>query len=400
MEHYDALVIGAGPAGSRAAHQLALQGYRTAVFEKSGTIGNKPCCTGIIGRECVDLFDIGSDCILQEANSAKLFAPSGEFIRIGKEEPQAYIVDRAAFDQSLAKKAKNAGAAYLLSSNVRSISISPSGVELSVNQQGDTNTFHGKAVIIANGFGSKLPSKLGMGQIKNLITGAQVEVETNGIEEVEVYFSHQIAPGFFAWLAPISKHQARIGLFAKENPGKYLKQLLTKLASEGKISSTEATIFYGGIPLKPLPRTCSERALVIGDAAGQVKPTTGGGIYYGLLCADFAAETLHRAFQSDDFSKKNLSQYEKLWKAKLGSELRIDYFARRLYNRLSDKRINTMFNIVRDNNIHEKILESSYKSFDWHGELVLDGLKQMGPWRHLFGTHLPNYILRSLRGKS
>ncbi len=400
MEHYDVLIIGAGPAGSRAAHQLALQGYKAAVFEKSGTIGNKLCCTGIIGRECVDLFDIGNDCILQEANSAKLFAPSGEHIRISKEEPQAYIVDRTAFDRSLATKAKNAGAAYLLSSNVRSISISQNGVGLSVNQQRGTNTFHGKAVIIANGFGSKLPSKLGMGQIKNLITGAQAEVETNGIEEVEVYFSHKLAPGFFAWLAPISNHSARVGLFAKENPGEYLKQLLAQLASEGKTSSTEANISYGGIPLRPLPKTYEQRVMVVGDAAGQVKPTTGGGIYYGLICADFAAETLHRAFQSDDFSKKNLSQYEKLWKAKLGRELRIDYFARRFYNRLSDKRINTMFNIVRDNNIHEKMLQSSYKSFDWHGELVLDGLKQIGPWRHLFGTHLPNYILRSLRGKS
>ena len=83
--------------------------------------------------------------------------------------------------------------------------------------------------------------------------------------------------------------------------------------------------------------------MVVGDAAGQVKPTSGGGIYYGLLCADIAADTLHRALQEGDFSAGMLSRYERKWKKRLGRELKIGYWARRMFERLSDGQIDRIF---------------------------------------------------------
>ncbi|MFA4837241.1 MAG: FAD-dependent oxidoreductase, partial [Dehalococcoidia bacterium] len=99
MNSYDVLIIGAGPAGSRVAYKMAESGYRVAVFDKHQNGIGKVCCTGIIGKECFELFDIGSGSVLREAKSAKLFAPSGEFLQVSKDEVQAYIVDRAAFDR-------------------------------------------------------------------------------------------------------------------------------------------------------------------------------------------------------------------------------------------------------------------------------------------------------------
>lgn len=400
MNSYDVLIVGAGPAGSRVAYRLAELGYRVGVFEKHPQIGNKLCCTGIIGRECAELFEVDPSCVLKEAKSAKLFAPSGEFIRVSKDETQAYIVDRVTFDKTMAQKAQNAGAQYLLGSKVENISISNDAVLIDAVHDGDSIQYRGKVVVVASGFGSQIPSMLGLGKIKDYVLGVQCEVEIKGIDEVEVYFSHRIAPGFFAWLVPITDSRARVGLGAKEKPGEYLKKLLSQLASEGKVVDSNVTIQYGGIPLKPLSRTYGDRLVVVGDAAGQAKPTTGGGIYFGLLCADFAADVLHQSLSTNNFSRRRLARYEKLWKAKLGRELRTEYFARRLYNRLSDKRINSIFNVVRDNNIHESMLSSSYRSFDWHGELVLDGLKRLGPWRDLFGKYLPAYLMSSLKGKS
>jgi len=111
--------------------------------------------------------------------------------------------------------------------------------------------------------------------------------------------------------------------------------------------------------------------VVVGDAAGQVKPTTGGGIYYGLLCADIAANNLHRALENDDLSARNLASYEREWKKKLGRELKIGYWARKLYEHLSDRQIDRIFDIIKSNGIDEALLKKDDLRFDWHGEVIL-----------------------------
>jgi len=130
-------------------------------------------------------------------------------------------------------------------------------------------------------------------------------------------------------------------------------------------------VSYGGILLKPLPKTHSERLVVVGDAAGQVKPTTGGGIYYGLLCADIAANTLHRALETNALSARGLASYEREWRKKLGWELRIGYWARKFYERLSDRQIDRMFDVIKSHGIDEALIKAEDLSFDWHGKAIL-----------------------------
>ena len=110
---------------------------------------------------------------------------------------------------------------------------------------------------------------------------------------------------------------------------------------------------------------------MVGDAVGQVKPTTGGGIYYGLLCADIAANNLHRALNDDDLSARNLAGYEREWKKKLGRELKIGYWARKFYEHLSDKQVDRIFDIIKSNGVDEALLKKDDLSFDWHGEVIL-----------------------------
>lgn len=397
MTQYQIAIIGAGPVGSRAAQRLADLGHRVVVLEKHERPGLKSSCTGIIGRECFERFGIDGSCVLQEARSAKIFAPSGDFITVARAETQAYVVDRSAFDRQMAGRAQGAGADYLFSTEVTDIGVTSRGVELRTLREGEPSVLRIDAAVIASGFASRLTERGGMGRITRSIGGAQVEVPTHGIDEVEVYLGHRIAPGFFAWLVPTSPGNARVGLFAKDAPGKHLDALLSSLRAEGKIISSETPPAYGGIPLKPLRKTCADRLLAVGDAAGQVKPTTGGGIYYGLLCADHAADAIHASFAASDLSARSLRAYERAWRHHLGRELRIDYFARALYNRLSDRRIDTLFRVVKDNSIHEAVMDSCYRSFDWHGELVMDGLRRLDPWRHLLGKYLPAYVMQSLR---
>ncbi|MBC8476768.1 MAG: hypothetical protein H8D49_00340 [Dehalococcoidia bacterium] len=119
-----------------------------------------------------------------------------------------------------------------------------------------------------------------------------------------------------------------------------------------------------------MAKTYGDRLLVVGTAAGQVKPITGGGIYYGLLCANIAAEHLHRALSADNLSARDLAGYQREWKQRLGSELRTGYWARRVYERFSDRQIDRLFDIMESTGILESLLNAKDLSFDWHGGAV------------------------------
>ncbi|MFC2051633.1 NAD(P)/FAD-dependent oxidoreductase, partial [Chloroflexota bacterium] len=200
----------------------------------------------------------------------------------------------------------------------------------------------------------------------------------------------KIAASFFAWLVPTSPGKALVGLLARRSPGLYLRRLLSSLLAQGKITSAEAKLSVAGIPLKPLARTYGERLIVVGTAAGQVKPTSGGGIYYGLLCADMAADNLHQALKNDALSAQNLAYYEKEWKRKLGKELRVDYRARQFYEMLSDRQIDWILDIIKSNGIDEVLLKADDLSFDWHGEAVLRLIRHLALSKTFTAMKLPS----------
>jgi flavin-dependent dehydrogenase len=233
-----------------------------------------------------------------------------------------------------------------------------------------------RAVIVAAGFNPKLTSLLGLGRITNFAVGAQMEVETQGVERIEVYFSQEVAPGFFAWLVPISKNRALTGVISPSYASLYLKKLLASSFCQGKIIEGETRMRQKVIPLGTLSRTYRDRVLVVGDSAGQVKPTTGGGIYFGHLGAEMASEVLSQSLKVDDLSAARLSQYERRWKAKMGKEISIGCWARKLYGRLNDHQIEHIFRVIESYGIAESLLRSPDFSFDWHSKLIVAALKR------------------------
>lgn len=368
---HDVIVIGGGPVGSYSAYRLAGMGYGVVVLEQKARVGEGVCCTGIISQECVSSFTISDSVILKRVNSARLFSPSERLLTLWRQETQACIIDRAAFDAAMSRRAQGRRAEYVLNSSVRDIVVGDDRVRVEVARYGERLNFEARAVVIATGFGSSLVNGLGLGKVGDFVIGAQTEVETIGLDEIEVYFGQERAPGFFAWLVPTSPPKALVGLLSRRRPELYLRKLVSSLLADGKVVSDEVKPCYRGIPLEPLARTYSDRLVVVGDAAGQVKPTTGGGIYYGLLCADIVANNLHRALGSDDLSANSLASYEREWKRKLGRELKICYWAREFYEHLSDNQIDRVFDIIKSKGIDEALLKANDLSFDWHGEVIL-----------------------------
>jgi len=387
---YDVAVIGGGPTGSQVACRLAEMGYQVVVVEQKVTLAEPVCCTGIISEECVDAFAIDERVILRRVNSARVFSPSGRLLKLWRPESQACVVDRAAFNVSLADRARDRGVEYILNCSVKGLEVGNNRVRVDVELPGRApDCLEARAGVVATGSGSKLIEKIGLGKTGDFVSGVQAEVDTENVDEVEVYLGRGIAPGFFGWLVPTLPGKALVGLLARRTPGSHLREFMSALVVQGRIASADVKLSYNGVLLKPLARTYGERLVVVGSAAGQVKPTTGGGIYYGLLCANIAANHLHRALTGDTLSAGNLAGYEKEWKKELGWELKTGYWARRVYELLNDRQLDRVFDLINSNGILETLLEASDLSFDWHGSVVLRLLGHRALSQVVKATKLP-----------
>ena len=129
-----------------------------------------------------------------------------------------------------------------------------------------------------------------------------------------------------------------------------------------------------------LSKTYGDRVLAVGEAAGQVKTTTGGGIFFGLLCSDFAAEVLGARIRENHLSSHGLFEYEKLWKNAIQKEILVGYYTRKICERLSDSQIESMFQIAKSDGVLPLIKKKG--NFDWQSEVIL-ALAKRAPFKSL-----------------
>ncbi len=390
------VVVGAGPAGNNAALELASRGFGVRVIDSRIEIGDK-LCTGIIGAECARKYPLDSELVYHEARSANLVTPEKATLHFSVATPQAKIVDRVSYVASFAHRAEAAGANYHLGQRVLEITPESSGVSI----QTDQNHYRARSVIIASGFGTPLTNNVGLGKVADYVTAVQAEAAVEDEDQVEIHLGQSVAPGFFSWIVPTRPGRAQVGLLTRRKAQKHLDDFLRRLESEGRIRRVIKEPSNWGIPLRPLKHTLRDRILVVGDAAGQVKPTTGGGIYYSLLSSEIAADVLAGALSTGDLSSRSLSNYQRRWKELLGQELETGYSARRMYEYMSDGQISSLARQADRNGLHQELINSPELSFDWHSQMIdkvmhhpiLGGM--LGLVNPLLATlaHRPNRVL-------
>lgn len=367
------VVVGGGPAGCHAAFLLGAKGFDVQLLEEHTVIGEPVDCSGVIGADAFTTLDLPRSLRQGEIRSITLVSPSGLKVRFSPPSPLAYVVDRAAFDHTVADRTEAAGVTVCLGSCVRDLEVKDDRVELIVEGAGDRQRYRVQAsvVILAGGPRYMIQRKLGMGAPPALLKTAQVELLAKDLEETRVFLGSGVAPGSFGWIVPFRKEGrtfARIGVSGKKGAGAHLKRLLGRLHSDGHLSASDVPIRPWVIPVAPIRQTFADRILAVGDAAGQTKPITGGGIYYSLLCAEAAALTISNAFESGDFSARNLGEYECGWRKKLGREIKIGRFFRRLAENLHDGEIDDLFRIVQSDGIMAEVTRRA--RFDWHRDVI------------------------------
>ena len=160
----------------------------------------------------------------------------------------------------------------------------------------------------------------------------------------------------------------KIGLIVKENPSHFLKEFLKNPFITKRLLSPDKHIKCSLIPFGCIPKSYADRLIIVGEAAGQVKTTTGGGIYFGLLCSAIAARTIMKAFQYGNFSEKMFKQYESAWRSKVEPEVKSGIMLRKLFSKLSDNHINILIDLAKRDGILPIIKKSN---FDWQKDIIL-----------------------------
>jgi geranylgeranyl reductase family protein len=361
------VVVGAGPAGLLAARALALEGHAVVVLEEHDAIGVPVHCTGLLGLDAFDELDIPRHAIVATTHAARFVAADGSAVSIDAERIRAAIVDRAVFDGSLADSSRRAGADLRVGARVQSIAISEDRVRVTGGSA--AACLEARVCILACGASYRFNRALGLGVPRAFIQSAQIEAEFDGPDTVEVYLGRSVAPGGFAWTVPFTRDGRRfnrIGLMCEANAASRFTELARSLARRHDMRGrTLPGPRMKILPLGPVEKTYGHRLLAVGDAAGLVKPTTGGGIYYGLLSGQLAADVLAPALREDDLSEARLRVYETRWQARLGSEIRIGLKFRRLASRLNDRAINAVVELARIDGVVPLLKQTA--NFNWHG---------------------------------
>ena len=381
MSVYDVAVIGAGPSGLYAAKLLADEGLDVVVLEKKTEVGADVVCTGIVGKELFREFALPAGSVIRDIQTMDIRMSSGQALTYRHPGAFAAVVDRMAFDRDVTKEAQKAGVEIDLGCRASGIFITKDAVRIAVERAAKSPTkVSARLAVVATGNDCRLNKKAGLGIPKDFLLGIQAEISGAAGEIPTVFIGKDIAPGGFAWSVPAGNRD-KIGLVTKAEPRACFRSFLKRFYPEVARSFPSGRLRVKAIAQGLVSRSYGDRVLVLGEAAGQVKTTTGGGIYYGLHCSRIAAEVILKAYHQGSFRAQNLAEYERLWKRALGKEILVGFYARKLFARMSQSHVERLFELAQTDGIIPLIQEKA--NFDWQSGLILDLLTRAPVFRIL-----------------
>lgn len=314
-QSWDVIIVGAGPTGGRAATHLASLGHSVLMLEEHNEIGRPFQCAGLVTPKAMHEVEL-YDSVLQEIDGARIHGPDGTLVPVGTEgKLRTYVVCRKQFDQGVVQQAMQAGATLSLNSTPFEATATDDGVDVQVNINGEIVSMNTKLLIGCDGAHSWTRRNFKMGRPNEMMIGFQTEVQ--GYEGknrwLEMYSGSAIAPGFFAWVIPSGFGSHRIGVWSTPDrlDGKSVEQCYEDLLNHEMwhdrfANITETARYCGPIPSGMVKKTVSNRVILLGDAAGMAKPTTGGGIGPGFRQIKGILKPLSEAITANELNEKQL----------------------------------------------------------------------------------------------
>jgi digeranylgeranylglycerophospholipid reductase len=352
-KNFDVIVVGGGPVGCFTAKHLALQGFKVLLLENHVRIGEPVQCAGLISPRALELSGVSPKVVLNKLTSARVYSSEGACLELNSPRVQAVAVDRAAFDQELANQAQAAGVFLLTEHWVNGIEYFSEGFRVLAVRKGEKKiVFTARLIIGADGANSQVARwlKLKNAGSKAVICAAEADLQRTQTELVDIFLGQTLAPGWFGWIIPLDEKRCRIGTgYAFVKPAQSSKNYLNKLIQHypKHFKELRITRFTGGIvPIGIMPKIYAPHAMLVGDAACQTKPISGGGIYTGLRGAQLCYLVAVQALKEDDLSQSRLAMYQDLWEAEMGSEILCGISHRQSFLEFNDVDIDSMLRFL------------------------------------------------------
>lgn len=364
-ERYDVVVVGAGPAGSITAKKAAEHGLDVLLIERNQEIGVPVKCAEGVSKEIKKFVTPDKRWICAEAKGANIYSPDGTKVVMGGEsmEEVGYVLERRIFDKFLASEAARAGAEVSVKTEAYGL-IKENGYAKGVYVRGmdENKRISARVVVGADGVESRVGRWAGIDtrlSPHNICVGAEYlmcNIEVNR-DYSEFFVGSEIAPKGYAWVFPKGGDCANVGVgIGGDTSGEkhraidYLKAFARDKFPEGKVVAE----MYGAVPLSgPLNETVADGLILVGDAARQVNPITGGGITYAMHAGEMAGDVIAEAVQENDVSKKNLMEYDRRWRKEFGKRLDTGLKGKEFCFNLSDEDLNTLAHSLADKRITE-----------------------------------------------
>ena len=380
----DVAIVGGGPGGMAAARSLAAAGWSVTVFEEHQQIGTPVHCTGVLAEDVIAALNLPAEAVLNPLSTVRFIAPAGHSFDYTTTTTEAVVIDRAVFDDALGRRAEQAGAAIVRGCRVIGIDVAFGRARLTF---AESEPVSARSVILACGANYTFQKRLGLGIPSTFLQSAQLELPAEQLGDVEIHFGSEIAPKGFAWAVPVKRSYGsfvRIGVMADSEPAECFSRMLARVRDRWSVAVPDsAGPRRRMLPLGSVRRTYAERVLAVGDAAGLVKPTTGGGIYYSVVSGEIAAEVLGARLAVDDLSAAAMREYEQRWRMRFQSEFSAQLALRFVAQRMRDADIDALFTLAITDGILPLVRQTA--RFNRHRDFILALLRHQPARRALFG---------------
>ena len=354
MKEYDAVIAGGSISGLMAAREIAKKGHSVLVLEEGFEIGTPDHCGGLVSTSA--LSDLGIEPTQKTfdstIDSARIYAPSGKHIEINSKKQKVIVVNRRELDKQVARQAEQVGAEIRVKTGFKE--------KTKLGVKTTDGEIRCKTLVDCRGVGALINNER-----DGVLLSAQYEVYADWIKDgrVEVYFDNAKYPGFFAWIIPSGNGTGKVGIAGREiNVSNLMEKFLSSKGNHSTIRKIFAPIWIKG----PIKNFVTGDIVIAGDAAGQSKPTTAGGIYSCGMGGIFAGNAITKYLESDD--KSHLKQYQKDWHDKFGREFEKQRLARKILERIDNKTIDSIFDTITPE-ITDEI--SNKDDFDFHASSIV-----------------------------